>query len=108
MGTKHALANIKVTIEDVYDRYPDLDYQIASHITKWRDSVSVGTIVTVAEMMNFEAPGSHGLPVEAVLGHVFPQQGPCRIEGVRGFTMQLSPEEIEAGYAPLKFVQRVL
>jgi hypothetical protein len=100
------LGYIEVTKEAVYERYPDLDITITMHIARWRDSVKVGTVVPIADMMNFETPGHHNMPVEAVLDHVFPESGKCWVEGVRGIAMQLSPQEIEAGWAPLRFIQR--
>lgn len=107
MSAQQAPGCVKVAKDAIYERYPDLDTQIILHILKWRDSVKVGTIVTIADMMNFESPGHHGLPGEIVLDIVFPKYGKCPVEGVRGVTAQLSPEEAEAGYASPKFIQRI-
>jgi hypothetical protein len=107
VGVQQAPGYIKISKEKLYERYPDLDARILCHILKWRDSVKVGTIVTIADMMNFESPGHRGMPGEIVLDIVFPKHGKCSVEGVRGITAQLSPEEIEAGYAAPKFIQRI-
>ncbi|WP_055532956.1 hypothetical protein [Streptomyces graminilatus] len=76
---------IKFTREAVYARYPDLDARIAAHIAKWRDSVDFGASATIDEMLNFQDPGNHGMPVEIVMIHLFPLGGgPCAVPGVEG------------------------
>ena len=108
MSAQQVPGYIKSSEEKWYERYPDLDARILCHIQEWRHSVEIGTIVSVADMMNFKAPGRHGMPGEIVLAHLFPEDGPCRIEGVRGIATQLTAEEIEAGYASPKFIQRTV
>jgi len=76
---------IRITKEAIYARYPDLDSRIAAHTSKWRDSVDVGVSATIDEMLNFENPGNHGMPVEIVMIHLFPADGtPCAVPGVEG------------------------
>ncbi|MFE0472373.1 hypothetical protein ACFW2V_12230 [Streptomyces sp. NPDC058947] len=106
MSAGYAPGSVKVTKGAVHDRYPDLDARIAAHIQNWRDSVAVGTTVSVADMMNFAAPGRHNMPVEIVLDHLFPVNGKCQVKGVEGVVSHPSSEEAEWGYAPLKFVTR--
>lgn len=101
----HMPGYIKVTKEMVYERYPDLDDRIVSHIEQWRDSVEVGTSVTVAEMMNFQSSGRHGMPVEIVMDHVFPEGGACSIKGVEGVSVQGPPLEVAHGMP--KLIKRV-
>lgn len=105
--TQKAPGYIKLQKEAWYDRYPDLDTKIILHLVKWRDSVKIGSIATIADMMNFESSGHHGMPGEIVLDIVFPKNGKCPVEGLRGITAQLSPEEAEAGYVAPKFIQRI-
>jgi hypothetical protein len=79
---------IKVTRESVYERFPDLDARIIAHVEAWRDSVEVGTTVTIAEMLIgpgwVRATPSHStnMPLEVVFDHLTPAEGECTIKGV--------------------------
>jgi hypothetical protein len=105
MSAGHGLLRITVGKEAVYEDNPDLNGQIVSHIERWRDSVEVGTIVSIADMMNFEIPGRHGMPAEIVMDQVFPPVGgPCRIAGVEGVSMEGPLLEVATGRP--KFIKR--
>lgn len=95
------------TKEAWYQRYPDLDARMVDHVTGWRDSVPVGTIVTVSDMLNYKDPGRHGIPIEVIGDFLSPKYGKCPVEGVRPLRTQLSPEEEAAGYVPVMLVKRV-
>lgn len=98
---------ITVTMQAVYARYPDLDSRIIAHIEQWRDSVPVGTCVTIDKMLNCSADcgcsadsklakckgSGHGMPVEAVLSVVFPEGSSCAVEGVKGIS-DTTPKQI--------------
>lgn len=73
----------------------DIDKAIIEHIEEWRDSVAIGTAVTIDKMLNCTPecgclPGGtlinckgprKGLPVEVVLDHIFSRQS---VSGVKG------------------------
>lgn len=98
----HTPGYITVSKQSWYDTYPDLDARIHEHIAKWAASVPVGTCMTINKMLNcFDGCGcsddghqqsvkckgsNHGLPIEVVVDHVFPEGAICAIEGVEGIS----------------------
>ncbi|KPI24667.1 hypothetical protein OV320_7872 [Actinobacteria bacterium OV320] len=88
-------AHITVTTQDIYETRPDIDKAVIAHIEEWRDSVDIGTAVTLDKMMNcnpecgcladstlIKCKGPRkGLAVEIVLDHIFSRQS---VSGVRG------------------------
>jgi hypothetical protein len=109
MSAGHSLLHITVSKEAAYERCPGLDARIVGHIKQWRDSVELGTTVTINKMMNCSstcgcstegqstkcAGAGPGYPVEIVLDCVFPPDGdPCRIEGVKGIA-DSTPKQIQ-------------
>ncbi|MFI0265591.1 hypothetical protein [Streptomyces luteogriseus] len=104
---KNTPAYITVTKQSVYARYPDIDSRIIAHIEQWRDSVPVGTSMSIDKMMCCSATcgcpadtklakckgSGHGMPVEIVLDLIFPEGSSCAIEGVKGIS-DTTPKQI--------------
>jgi hypothetical protein len=88
---------ITVTREALYALYPDLDARLLAHIEAWRESVPVGTAVTVDKMLNCSPDCGcppdlllHAckgprpfIPLEVVMDHLAPQDGVCALPGVK-------------------------
>lgn len=89
--------HITVTEQALHDVIPSLTLKILAHIEAWADSVPEGTTVTVNKMLccgptcGCPEDGqlstcegkNHGLPLEAVIAVLFPEDGVCEVEDVK-------------------------
>jgi hypothetical protein len=107
---------ITVTREALYTVRPTLDARILAHIEAWRESVPVGTAVTVDKMLNC-APGcgcpgdtitaackgnrGHGMALEAVMDHLNPEGSVCAIPGIAVSTYSMPFLVVAVPLSPL-------
>lgn len=107
---------ITVTREALYTLHPCLDVRIVSHIEAWRESVPVGTAVTVDKMLNCtptcgcpedtitaacKGNRGHGMALEAVMDHLNPEDSVCVIPGIAVDTYTLPFRVMAVPLSPL-------